>query len=126
MTDEPSPEIKIALLERVLINLFHGKKIKYRVFENESNVPNHQYGFLTITDLEDYDHIPKLNDCCDDGLSLEHHVEIVPEEYPDFTKKTVRPSLDVEIWFSQNNTAEIERLENQIKKLEEKNKPVLE
>ena len=71
--------------------------------DEENDVYVKDYGYITIKNV-DHDNIPKINDCCDDGLNITLHTRVQPNEY---FPGEVEAVIDAEIWIGLNHYQEV-------------------
>jgi hypothetical protein len=113
-------ELKVKFLERLVKNLYHGQSIEWHVHPDEDwdGDPNHQWGWVHITDLNDPTEVPKLFDCCDNGLSQDIGAEAVPDENHIIKELSpYRVCHHVDIYFDQNDYDEIRNLKVKVAEL---------
>ena len=108
---------KVRYLERLVKNLYHARDIEYHLHEGDVEI----FDYIDLIDVNGLDDVPKLYDCCDDGLEQDTHLEAVLDE--DLSeldeKERYRVKINVEVWFGENRIQKIEDLEKELKKLKD-------
>ena len=103
---------KVRYLERLVKNLYHARDIEYHLREGDVEI----FDYIDLIDVNVLGDIPKLYDCCDDGLEQDTFLRAIPDE--EFNGEH-RVRIDVEVWFTENRIQKIEDLEKELKKLKD-------